>query len=411
MKRRGRFRVSALVLAVLIVILLSSDCFAEEGSAMRENENAVPDTVCFNSEGKLKIMVISDFQDGLYPVSTTLKLVNAALDAEKPDLVVLGGDNIFGYAPTLHFSRANCLKAIEKMAAPVVERGIPFCVIMGNHDADAPLSTYEQMQKFMSFPTCLARIGEAASGVGNYEISVVDKDGKAVFGLWFLDSGNLAPKEEGGGYAYVTDEQIAWYEMRSAELQEQNGGSPLPSLLFQHIPVPEIYNVLKVVPKGSPGAFKGYRSHSSNYYAADETALISGVYREGPCPPDINNGQFESWVKMGNIMAAFFGHDHVNDAAASWRGIDLVYNGSVGFSSYCSGYDNGVRIIELDEAKPGSYSTRMVYYKDLLDEKLPFQQLHFGELAFRVSLAGCALLLLILGLAVRGFVLIRRLLR
>lgn len=42
----------------------------------------------------------------------------------------------------------------------------------------------------------------------------------------------------------------------SDALKAENGGEPMPSLLFQHIPVPEIYELLKEVPKGTDGAVK-----------------------------------------------------------------------------------------------------------------------------------------------------------
>ena len=45
---------------------------------------------------------------------------------------------------------------------------------------------------------------------------------------------------------------------------------------------------------------------------------------EGPCPPDVNNGQFTSWVKTGDVIGAVFGHDHINDFVGDVDGIKLI---------------------------------------------------------------------------------------
>lgn len=48
----------------------------------------------FNSDGKIKIMQITDIQEISDVSPDTIKLINAALEEEKPDLVVLTGDQI-----------------------------------------------------------------------------------------------------------------------------------------------------------------------------------------------------------------------------------------------------------------------------------------------------------------------------
>ena len=54
----------------------------------------------FNKDGKFKIMQITDIQE-IYNVSNdTLKLLEAAVEKEKPDLVIYTGDQIKGYGVT-----------------------------------------------------------------------------------------------------------------------------------------------------------------------------------------------------------------------------------------------------------------------------------------------------------------------
>ncbi len=51
----------------------------------------------FNKNGKFKIMQITDIQE-IYNVSPdTLKLLENAVEKEKPDLVIYTGDQIKGY--------------------------------------------------------------------------------------------------------------------------------------------------------------------------------------------------------------------------------------------------------------------------------------------------------------------------
>ena len=53
-------------------------------------------TLRFNENGKFKILMISDIQETLNYDHRTIKGMDAMLDAEKPDLVIWGGDNCDG---------------------------------------------------------------------------------------------------------------------------------------------------------------------------------------------------------------------------------------------------------------------------------------------------------------------------
>ena len=56
--------------------------------------------LCVRSDGSFKVMQIADLQEIPAISPDTLKLMNAALDREKPDLVVFTGDQIKGYGIT-----------------------------------------------------------------------------------------------------------------------------------------------------------------------------------------------------------------------------------------------------------------------------------------------------------------------
>ena len=50
----------------------------------------------FNSDGKFKVVQFNDTQDDERIDRRTIELMEKVLDTEKPDFVVLNGDNIFG---------------------------------------------------------------------------------------------------------------------------------------------------------------------------------------------------------------------------------------------------------------------------------------------------------------------------
>lgn len=57
----------------------------------------------------------------------TVKFLGRVLDAEKPDLVILTGDQI-------HHDTPDSQSALFKVVAPIIERSIPYAAVFGNHD-------------------------------------------------------------------------------------------------------------------------------------------------------------------------------------------------------------------------------------------------------------------------------------
>lgn len=59
----------------------------------------------------------------------TVNFIGNILDAEKPDLVILTGDQ-------LHHDISDSQSALFKVVAPIIERSIPFAAVFGNHDSE-----------------------------------------------------------------------------------------------------------------------------------------------------------------------------------------------------------------------------------------------------------------------------------
>lgn len=322
------------------------------------------DELRFPEGGKLKIAVFADVQTTQNVPRNLLDDLCAVLDEEQPDLVVYLGDQVEGKHPWVHLgdNEANVKLAISRVLAPVVERGIPFTVVLGNHDGqDSGVPKEVQMAYYQTFPGCLAADeGDALPGCGTYHLLYRSADGsRPAADLYFIDSQEYGPD---GGYGCVSKEQIDWCANEMAGARAANGGEPVPTLCFQHIIVPEIYDALLPAEKGADGAVEGKGFGAGRWYAAP--GGMDGL-REAPCPPDSSNGQFARWRESGGVAAGFFGHDHKNSFTARLDGIDLAACPGATYTSYHDPSAQGVRIIELDENAPGTYSTWVRWFKDL----------------------------------------------
>ena len=92
---------------------------------------------------------------------------------------------------------------------------------------------------------------------------------------------------------------------------------------------------------------------------------VEGYLGEGPCSPCINEGQFESWKKTGDVVAAFFGHDHLNDFTGYVDGIMLGQNKTSGFCCYTDGCNSCVRITTVEESNPRDVKSKVYHFKEL----------------------------------------------
>lgn len=355
--------------AFIFLLLFGTVCTGAAGSA--------EDAKLQFHNGKFKILVLSDVQDTDTPQKETTALVNAAIDRAEPDFIVLLGDNTAGWWKGV--DKAQTEAAIDAVAKPIDDRGIPFALVFGNHDHEGLCDenngmTEEEAKEFILarfriYKNCLAVEGEELTGVGNYNLPILNSAGdKAVFNLWFLDSNPYAPEEEGGGYGYVHEDQTAWYQRTADALKAENGGEPLPSLLFQHIIVPEAYEMFHTVKFGTKGAVRGNSSFHDKWFTVNPEYVYEGELNEGPCSPNTNHGQFDSWLTQGDIIGAFFGHDHVNDFAGIYKGIHLVACPAVTFYSY--GNHRGVRTITLDEADLTKFESEILSFDELTGLKV-----------------------------------------
>lgn len=324
----------------------------------------------FNDNGEFKILAIADTQDTDKPQQEMLDILNNTLDDVQPDLVVFLGDNTAGQ--WIGVTKDKTATAIRKLIEPVDKRNVPFAIVFGNHDHEGLCNksngmTEEEAKEFMlsvyqEFPTCLAIEGEEMTGCGTYNLLIKDHTGtNDVFNLWMMDSN---PYYE-SGYGFVQPDQRDWYIKTSNELKEANGGTPLPALLFQHIAVPEVYKLAESSSTPKNGYVHGNTAMFKDKYWKASADILQGTFEEGPCPADVEHDQFATWKEQGDIIGAFFGHDHPNDYLGELDGIKLCAVPAAGYYSY--GWNHGARTITLYENDLTDFETEILKADDILD--------------------------------------------
>ena len=115
------------------------------------------DALRFREDQTFTIVQFTDlhWQNGEPADQRTAALMAQVLDSERPDLVVLTGDVIQG---------AQChdpAAAWRNAVAPIMERGLPWAAVFGNHDDEGRLSRRELMAVQQALPGCLSEAGPA----------------------------------------------------------------------------------------------------------------------------------------------------------------------------------------------------------------------------------------------------------
>lgn len=252
----------------------------------------------FNSEGTFKILQLTDTH---YIADDTLSLraiscIEEMLDTEKPDFVIHTGDIIFG---------APAERGVQELFAPLVKRGIPFAITLGNHDGQFDLDRYGIYEAVRRVPGCVNRSSDDKdiTGHSNDYITISSAD-SLEFVIYLFDSGDRYKMVEDSRkcYDFIRFDQIEWYRTLSLAFREANDGVPVQSMAFFHIPLPEMASLQK---------------HSST--------VIYGNNEEKPCPSKINSGLYAQFRELGDVFAISHGHDHDCDYVLSRGPVTMIY--------------------------------------------------------------------------------------
>ena len=316
-----------------------------------------PPPLHINKDGSFKVLQVSDLHLSTGPGicrdaepsspgekcssdPRTLSFISAAFKSEKPDLVVLSGDQVNGE------TAPDAQSAFFKIAELCISHKLPFAIIFGNHDDEGSLSREALMQLTDGLPYSSSHLGpKDIDGVGNYYIEVLARGGSthSAITLYMLDTHGYSPDErQFRGYDWIKKNQVDWFRSTAQELKRSPRHTGYThhhmDMAFIHIPLPE------------------YRQISE--FAVPQT----GKQPEDPTAPAFNSGFRDALVDEG-VLAVSCGHDHANDyCSLSKQALDpdgkgsgkgevwMCYAGGSGFGGYggYGGYRRRVRVWEFD---------------------------------------------------------------
>ena len=299
----------------------------------------------FRDDGSFKILQLTDihYENDDEKDRRAAALMRELIRAENPDFIMTTGDTV---------CNERNQELIGKGLAPLVESGIPWGYVFGNHDVEFGWSKEGLFEAVTSMPGCVSWHDEASGdGLGNHYLEVRDHAGNPQWLIFGIDSGDYSVLSGIEGYAYVTRRQIDWYRGVIATYESQGAEragacgvtagretgpdrtADFSALVFQHIALPE---------------------HEQVWLYED----CYGMHREDCCPPAINSGFFCAMLEAGHTKGVFVGHDHVNDYYGYLHGIALGFGRFTGFNSYGAvDYPRGGRVFVLHEGNTESFET------------------------------------------------------
>ena len=359
---------------VVILMLLATACVMifsglKDVPVPRVEPSEYP-PLMFDENGEFTVLHLTDFHeymliegknfaditlvDNLKPRLT--QFIEVCLEEVKPDLVVLGGDNIFGLSAVAEFMDTPIsIKTYRAIAELFEEHNQYWTLAFGNHDSESVLDKIDYLnevvkydyfiggtedEKYFSakvFPTDTV-IGNSHADyyVGNYSIPVYDETGTQIaYNIFVLDSGSytLTPPAD-VPYLSITREQTDWYLSESEKL-EQESGHIVPAVMFSHIPFAEMEDAY----------------NAGNYLGGEEAGWMLSTI---PSPI------YDAILKRGDVKGVFFGHMHGSDVTVYGEGNGHRLLMGITKATQSSGYDDtdsvlGMRVINLHT--DGSFAT------------------------------------------------------
>lgn len=323
--------------------------------------------------GKFRIMQIADVQEEARVSPDTKKLLRLAIERERPDLIVFTGDQIYGISP--YYRIGNTEKkvraVIDAVTADAGRLGIPFAVTFGNHDRQCGITNGGQAKLYAEKETFTGAAFLDGENKGVLRLPIYGKKGH-ISDVFLIDSNGQAPT---GEYMPVLEEELERFREERENAREN--GEYTPCVVFQHIPVPEYFDVIRKVSRTKKGAVEAFRTHKNEWYVLPDYIKEKGGFMyESPATPDRNSGEFDVLKEKGNVLALIVGHDHNNSFVGEKDGIKLIYTQGAGFNVYGPGRKRGVRMIELDENDPTGFGTYTVTFDELTSDRLadPFKE-------------------------------------
>lgn len=282
------------------------------------------------------------------------KYTRATVDAVKPDLIVLSGDNVYG-----EFDDSGTM--LQALIAEMESYNVPWTIVFGNHDNETHMGVEWTCEQYENAPHCLFKRGETeeiegetyfvTEGNGNFNIGIT-QGGKLTEVVWLMDSnGHTDSDRDQNMYSHVglLEGQIGWFTERCEALKAYCGGTSPKSIGFFHHPLRALGDGLQKY---------GYMSSRHDFY--DENGdygtfseIIIPENDDGDCGAMHKDAgqyidgdyEFHALLKKYGCEGWFFGHDHENNASVCFEGVRYTYGLKASlYDSYVAGDIGGTRI-------------------------------------------------------------------
>ena len=350
-------RILSVLLAALFLFAAVCPAFAQED----------PAGLSFRQDGTFTILHITDTQDDHHPSWDMLNLLKRSIAESDPDLIVFTGDVVedsrvgdvgVDNEPgregvvvkdlkgniDVDKTLANIRTATAAIFQVLEESGVPYAVAQGNNDHKCGITNEDWLAIYGQYAHSLtADLSDDAEGRIDYNVMINGTDGTPKCNVWLMDTGK-------GG---VNDDQIDWYRRASTQVTEANGGQPVPALVFQHIPTADVGNLFVECRAWEDGA----TAKGTQYYRLNpETARGNNFYAY---VPGSTSEQFRAWKDCGDVMGAYFGHQHVEGFTGTYDGIELGLTYGMEFAKIGP---YGYRVITLHEDDIAHYENDLYVY-------------------------------------------------
>ena len=347
---------SVLLTALFLFSLAGAALAAEEREALR-----------FRQDGTFTILHVTDTQDDHHPSWDMLNLLKRSIEEADPDLIVFTGDVVedsrigdvgVDNEPgregvvvkdlkgeiNVEKTLANIEAAADSIFKVLEDSGVPYAVAQGNNDHKCGITNADWLEIYEKYSHNLTvDMSDDAEGRIDCNLLINGTDGAPKCNVWLTDTGK-------GG---VNADQIDWYKRACAEVTAGNGGKPVPALLFQHIPTSDVGNLFIECRAWEDGATaKGTKFYRLN----PELARGNNFYAYTPGEP---SEQFKAWKECGDVMGAYFGHQHVEGFTGVWDDIEMGLTYGMEFAK-TGPY--GYRVITLHEDDITHYENELYTY-------------------------------------------------
>lgn len=191
----------------------------------------------FAGDGTFRIAQFTDMHldpgtpERLAEAEKSFARIDRIVRTERPDLLLFTGDVVTGQPAAGMWRR---------LLDTLSRRGVPFCIVLGNHDAEQDLSRREIARMVASAPGSLNTL-DATGELADVELTLGGSAPERVAAaLYCLDSHDYSTVEGVEGYGWFDRRQIDWLRDCCDRRTRENGGEPLPSLAFSTLHCPNM---------------------------------------------------------------------------------------------------------------------------------------------------------------------------